>query len=240
MPRKPKILTHPDKEQIIKWMTEGVPIREIEYRINKKYWNRKELKVSVPTLQNFRKENLKLDKKVIQDIRESKSTETREKLEADRITALQETSAYQDKINAIADTHLDVAKKILQLDSIIESRMEYWYNAIKTGDANPDKADKEMRQYMDRQMLLLQQYKKFVEGMADKTIDYNVNITVLNDQIEMIKNVIKDVLRELDPETSIAFMDKFNKKLNEISYTPSAQEKVNVKTLNAMNAEIVE
>ena len=38
---------------------------------------------------------------------------------------------------------------------------------------------------------VLGQYKKLVEGMADKTIDYNVNINVLNDQLNIIRDVIK-------------------------------------------------
>lgn len=232
-----KILVHPDKEQIIKWMTEGMSIREIKYRLDQKYFKRKRLRLSIPTLNNFRKFDLKLDKKVLDDIRMAKEDTEREK---EVETRLSNSVTYKDKINEIADTHLDVARKIVQLDQIIETRLEYWYNALTKGEASPSTADKEMRQYMDRQMVLLQQYKKFVEGVADKTVEHNVNITVLNDQLDMIKGVIKDVLRELDSETSIKFMDMFNKKLNSIQYSPQRKEDVDTKMLETINAEIIE
>jgi len=233
--RKSKVLVHPDSKRIIEDLTNGVPLQEITQYLKKKFRDKRR-HISERTLQKFRQKYLKLDSKVVNDIQSIKAKGQEKEIMAN----IEATSAYQDKINSIADTHLDVANKIIQLDNIIEDRIEYWFNAIKSGEASPSAADKEMRQYMDRQILLLQQYKKFVEGMADKTIDYNVNVTVLNDQIDMIKNVIKEVLVELDPETSILFMEKFNRKLNNIQYNPTKPEKVNVKALNAINAEILE
>jgi hypothetical protein len=235
-----KLLKHPDCNEIVKRLTEGGTIRDTNQWLKEKYWDKPRLILSTNTLQTYRKKYLKLEKKVIQDIRAAQKTEQTEITETARMKALESTSAYQDKINEIADTHLDVAQKILQLDAVIGDRMKYWYDAVKSGEESPGVADKELRQFIDRQMGLLQQYKKFVEGMADKTVDYNVNVTVLNDQIEMIKNVIKEVLMELDSEVSILFMEKFNRKLANIQYKPEKPEKVNVKALNAMEAELVD
>ena len=117
--------------------------------------------------------------------------------------------------------------------------MEYWFNAIKSGDAAPQQADKELRNYMDRQMALLQQYKKFVEGMADHTVDYNVNITVMNDQVSIMRDTIKDVLEELDPEKAILFMDKLNNRLNQITYSSDIVEPVSVQKIDSMQAELL-
>ena len=99
--------------------------------------------------------------------------------------------------------------------------MEYWFNAVASGEESASKGDKELRQFMDRQMNLLAQYKKFVEGMADKTIDYNVNITVMNDQITIIRDVIRECIAEMDPEQGMLFMEKLNSRMHALSYRPN-------------------
>ena len=235
-----KIMRHPDREEIIRMLTEGGSVRKVSAYFKKKYSNKKHLQLSTVTLQNFRKNNLELDGKVLKDIQEARLMNDRQLQEGSRQENLESTNAYQDKINSIADTHLDVARKILQLDAIVETRMEYWFNAIKSGEAAPQQADKELRQYMDRQMMLLQQYKKFIEGMADHTVDYNVNITVMNDQVSIMRDTIRDVLEELDPEKSILFMDRLNKRLNQITYSSDIVEvePISVQKIDSMQAEL--
>lgn len=235
-----KILRHPDKNKIIKRLTEGQSVEEVFNWLSKKRKDEPKLQISRATLQGFRRDHLQLEGKVLQDIQKAKTQGVEPKRAKETLRIVESSTAYKDKINAIADTHLDVAKKLIQSASIMEERMEYWYNAVKSGEQSPDGADKQMRQWMDRQMNLFQQYKKFVEGMADKTIDYNISVTVLNDQIEMIKSVIKEVLMELDAETSVLFMEKFNRKLTNIQYNPDKPEGVDVKALNAVNAEIID
>jgi len=73
---------------------------------------------------------------------------------------------------------------------------------------------------MDRQMALLAQYKKFVEGLADKTVDYNVNIKVMDEQITIIRDVIRECIASFAPEQAMLFMDKLNKRLSNTSYRP--------------------
>ena len=234
-----KILNHPDSEEIIRRLTGGESIRDTAKWLKEKYPKDKGKQVSTVSLQKFRKDNLQLDGKVLKDIQEATVAQKRQIDEQQRQVQLENTNAYQDKISQIADTHLDVSNKILQLDAIIEARMEYWYNAIVLGDATPQQADKEMRQYMDRQMLLLQQYKKFVEGVADKTVEHNVNITVMNEQIGIIRDVVREVISEFSPEHAILFVEKLNRKIGGLEYTSALPEKVDTAKLETIEAEIV-
>lgn len=234
-----KIMKHPDKEEIIRMLNEGESVRKIAAWAKEKYPTNKGLHLSTVTLQKFRKENLQLKGKVLKDIQEAAVVQKRHVEEQQRQAQLESTNAYQDKINEIADTHLDVSRKLLQLDKIIGERIEYWFNAIQSGDAAPHQADKEMRQYMDRQMAMLQQYKKFVEGMADKTIEHNVNITVMNEQIAVMRDAIRDVMLEFSPDIATIFMDKLNKKLNNLEYSPESPEEVSTKKLNIIEAQIL-
>jgi hypothetical protein len=216
-----KVLKHPDKEEIITLLTNGASVRELEAKYKEKYKNSKHLWLSSVTLQSFRKNYLKLEGKVLKDIQETGRVQQQVVEEQSRQKQLQSSDAYNKKLNEIVDSKLDVARKILQLDKVIETRMEYWFNAVASGEETASKGDKELRQFMDRQMMLLGQYKKFVEGMADKTVDYNVNITVMNDQISLIRDSIRDCIAEMNPEQGMMFMEKLNRRMNSLSYRPN-------------------
>jgi small-conductance mechanosensitive channel len=224
-------MKHPDKEEVIRMLNEGESVRKVEAHLKEKYPNNKKLWLTSVTLQKFRKNHLQLDGKVLKDIQENNKLQ-KIKIEEEALQRqLEATNAYQDKINEIADTHLDVASKIAQLDSVIGSRIEYWYNAIAQKEELPAKADQELRKYIDQQLAILQQYKKLVEGMADKTVDYNVNVTVLNDQITVIRDVIRDVLSDFGAEKSIEFMEKLNARLEQAAYRPEKARAVDVRDL---------
>jgi len=220
-----KILRHPDKEDIISKLNTGESVRAIETYFKNKYPNNKNLWLSTVTLQKFRKENLNLNGKVLNDIKEAREKQNRIIEQQLVEKQLQATNAYQDKISQIATQHLNVADKILQVQSLVDDRIEYWYNVSKSGEELPAKADRELRKYIDQQVLILQQYKKLVEGMADKTVDYNINVTVMNDHIVAIRDAIKEVILELGPEQASLFMEKISKKLNQTSYRPKELSK---------------
>lgn len=233
-------MRHPDKEEIIRRLNEGDSVRKVCAWLKEKYSTNKGLHLSTVTLQAFRKKNLQLEGKVLKDIQEASAVQCRAIEEHQRVAQLETTNAYRDKINEIADTHLDVARKILQLDKIIESRMEFWFNSISSGEVTAQQADKELRQYMDRQMLMLQQYKKFVEGMADKTIEHNVNITVMNEQIAFIRDVIRDVIASFDSDTALLFIEKITAKLGSLEYSAKPAVLVDKNILTTVEAEIIE
>lgn len=217
-----KILGHPDKEDIIQKLTNGDSVRSVEEDLKKKYPKDKSKHISWITLQTFRKDHLGLEGKVLNDIQEAAQSQKRQIEETMRQRQLEATDAYKKKISEIADSKLDVARKILQLDRIIESRMEYWYNMIASGEETAAKGDNELRKFISQQMDLLGQYKKFIEGMADKTIDHNINVNVMNDQIAIIRDVIRECLSEFAPDQSMRFMEKLNQKLNSVSYRPNS------------------
>ena len=129
-----KVLNHPDKEEIITALTEGVSVRELEAKLKEKYANNKKLWLSSVTLQAFRKNYLKLDGKVLKDLQETGRVQKQVVEEQHRQHQLEQSDAYNKKLNEIVDSKLDVARKILLVDKVIESRMEYWYNAVASGE----------------------------------------------------------------------------------------------------------
>jgi hypothetical protein len=227
--KRNKILHHPDREEIVKRLSEGESVRSVHSWLNYKYAKfSKHNKVSIPTLQAFRKEVMGMEGKALRDVQDARKREEAELEKQYAEQAVVSTNAYKDKINAIAGQHLDVSTKILQMDAIVADRMEYWFNLLKQGDEAPShKVDYELRKYIDQQMAILQQYKKLVEGMADKRVDYNVNITVMNDQLKALQAVIRDLIcEELGPEKAIEFMGKLTDRLEGLDRAKQLPEKV--------------
>ncbi len=230
-----------DKEEIIERLTNGESVRGMESWLKEKYPNNKSLWLSSVTLQTFRKNKLQLNGKVLKDIQEVGRTQKQQIEEQDRQQQLEASNAYNKKLQEIVGSKLDVARKILQLDKVIESRMEYWYNAVISGEAVAAKGDKELRQFMDRQMALLAQYKKFVEGLADKTVDYNVNITVINDQITAIRDVIRECIAEFEPDVALRFMEKLNNKMKSLApHRAELSQPIKLEDLQEAEFELLE
>lgn len=235
-----KILKHPDKEDIVRMLTNGESIRKVAAYLKKSYPRSPNLWISEPTLQQFRKKHLNLDGQVLKDIQETTKEEKQKIREQLHNSQIQSTSAYKDKLNQIVDKRLDVANKIVQMDSIVSDRIEHWYNLIKSGEEVPSKADQELRKFVQQQMEILTSYKKLIEGMADKRVDYNINVNILNDQITIMRDAIKEVIaEELGTERAVLFMDKLHKRLKKTAYTyvePDAVEVVNLEELKALGA----
>jgi hypothetical protein len=234
-----KILKHPDKEEIIRRLNDGESIRAVEMYLKKLYPRSPHLRLSGPTIQNFRKNNLNLEGKVLKDLQENGKEQKKQIEEQIVQRQLEQTNAYQDKINKIANNHLDVSSRLIQLDSIVGDRIEYYYNLSKSGEEVSNKADQELRKFIDQQILLLGQYKKLVEGMADKTIDYNINVNILNDQVNVMRDAIRELIaEELGIDGAVSFMDKLQKRLKQTSYKYRAPEEV--ETINLEETRLPE
>ena len=219
-----KILKHPDKKIIVEKLIKGESTREIESWLKEKYPNESRLHITYMTLQKFRKSNLDLHGDILDDIKNKRAEISNEQAEEEKRELLLNSSAYRDKINQIADTELNVTKRMLELDAIIQARLEYYYNMLMSGGSF--KEDKLFLEYINTMRSLLQDWKKYIEGFADKRVENNISVTIVNQQINILKNAITETLQELDPQYTNLFLDKLNSKIDQIQYEEE------IKTIN--------
>lgn len=208
-----KILKHPDKEEIVKRLLDGSSVKEVEAWLKKRYAKNKRYQISFVTLQSFRKANLKLEGEVLENIKQARMELKKNESEAQLKDLVTNSSAYQEKLNEIVSNELDTTRKILELEKIISSRMEYYFNQVAAGGAVAN--DKMLLEYLNSYRSIIQDWKKYVEGVADTKIEHNINIQVVNDQISILKNVVFETLQELDPKLVPLFIDKVNKRLSQ-------------------------
>jgi hypothetical protein len=59
----------------------------------------------------------------------------------------------------------------------------------------------------------MQDWKKYIEGYADKKIEHNININVVNEQAKILKEAVLDILQELNPDLISVFVNKLEYKM---------------------------
>ena len=203
-----KVLNHPDKEDMIKRLLGGDSVKEVERWLKEKYPRSKRLHVSYMTLQKFRAEHLNLKGDVLGDIKNRRTELDKEAIDAETKMVIHNSSAYQQKIEEIAEGKLDVSRRLLEMDSLINSRLEFYYNLLENGGTLRE--DKIFIEYINTMKGLMQDWKKYVEGVADKRIEHNININVVNEQAKILKETVIDVLTEISPELITVFVERLD------------------------------
>lgn len=219
MAPKNKILNHPDKEEIIEWITSGVSVREIESRLKQRYprKNQHHKRISASTIQGFKANHLNLKGKMLSDIKEHarlaqqlvKMNQVQEEVES--------TSAYQQAIAKIAENELNSNEQIIKVFYIVEQRIESLFERVNDGEFLNKDAEKLLQGYLDQFIKAFESHKKYIEGVKDTT-DTNININIMNDQVSMLREAIRETLMEMEPEMAMSFMDKLNNKMRDLVY----------------------
>lgn len=213
-----KVLRHPLKEEIIKRLLSGESVKEVEKWLKKKHPKSKRLQISYMTLQKFRKEHLHLEGEVLDNIKQARSDKDMDTKALEAKAIIANSSAYQEKINEIASNELDANRKLIELMTLIASRLEYYFNLLNTGAGGNIKQDKLFIELINTQRALVQDYFKYIEGVADKKIEHNINVNIINEQVSVLKNIVYDVLQEMEPELIPVFVEKVNQKINGLNY----------------------
>jgi hypothetical protein len=218
-----KILDHPDKDEIISKMIIGSSVKDIYEWLKVKYSNISETKfvISEKHLNTFKDTYLDVYNLIQKDMRQTKAaivTNSEEKL----ILSIQKNSAYKEKMLELADKEIDIRKMVATLCVAIESRTEKVFNELQSNpDINP-KLDRLLISYAESLGMILDKYYKFTEVPVTPTIQHNVTLQVVDQHISVFHDVIKEVLAQMDVETSLYFMEVFNEKMAKLK--PPSEE----------------
>jgi hypothetical protein len=211
-----KVSRHPDKEEIIKKLLNGDSVKQVEAWIKSKYPKNKKYHISYMSLQNFRTNNLNIRGDLLEDIK-NRRKQNQDELELQETKlVVSNSSEYQKKLDEIVSNEIDVNRKLLEMEKLISSRLEFYFNAIMAGGST--KHDKVFLEYLNAMRAIMQDWKKYVEGFADKKVEHNINVQVVDTQVKVMKEAIYDVLREMDPALILIFMEKLNKRMQQLNY----------------------
>lgn len=212
-----KISAHPDKDEITERLLSGESVRSIAAWLRQKHSSNKRFWISYLTLQRFRQQHLQLHGKVLREIKETVQTVTAERVNEQRALSIQESKPYEAAKLQIASDVLGREQLILDLHDKVWQRIKM----LENEDLNY-KTETVIVQYISELRQLMGDYNKMLldwTKIEKKTGDSQVNIQVImqeaEQQVNLVKIVVKELLQDMQPELVPVFLDKLRTKLEE-------------------------
>src|ERR1700733_14623072 len=214
-----RIISHPDKEEIIAKMLSSVSNTDIAEWLNAKYNQITEKKFifSEKSLSIFQKEYLDFYTIMKDDLTKSKSNLTApEQLQQE----IQGTPAYHKALEKYADSEVDIKTMLKKLVVNAETRISQMFDIIQS-DPDNFKGDRTLIEWFNTIGTILEKYDAILNGAPDQiNIQNNINIQVVDDHINVVYNIIKEILSNLDYDTSLLFIDRFNEEMKKLKSKP--------------------
>ncbi|MFA5048452.1 MAG: hypothetical protein WC516_05525 [Patescibacteria group bacterium] len=212
-----KILNHPSADLIIRKLSKGESVREVANLIEEMYPNNKKLHISYLTLQKFRKEHMKIEGDALEIIKEATKEKQIEKETKKEHTQVKNFTSYKEKVKEAVNLHIDVRQQLASLHSLIMSRAEALFDKLSEGQGS--KSDEEnLQKYFNTYITVLEKWAKFVDKIADYTVETNVNITVIENQMALLREAVWEIMREIDPKIAVKFLEKLDYKMKTFQY----------------------
>ena len=201
-------------------LTQGQGVRAVAKAIKELHPEDKQLWISVPTLQKFRKEKLNLDGKAIEEIKIAVKEKKEMKELKKEETTLRNIPAYKEKLQEALDLHVDIPQQLRELLVLVKARVEDLFDRSSNGTLSVNE-EMNLHKYFASWTTTIQQWAKYVDRIADRTVETNVNITVIEDQMATIREAVREVLEEMEPSLALKFYDKLNAKMTSLTYVPN-------------------
>jgi hypothetical protein len=213
-----KILEHIDREEIISKLIIGISPSDIHDWLSAKYTSPAEKKfvISLSTLKTFKDNHLDVYQMIKDDIQKTKQLSSLEQ-DAELELAVKDNPTYKSKMMELASKEIDVRKIIAQLATAIEIRFGQYFDEIQLDPRNLNtRTDRVLIEFAETLGNLLEKYFKFTEAPQNIGVQNNVSIQIVDSQVMIIHEAIRETLSELDLESSFLFMDRLNEKMTKL------------------------
>jgi hypothetical protein len=226
-----KILDHPDKDEIIAKLVLDLPPKDIHDWLADKYTNVSEAKfvIAEKSIKVFKENYLDVYSMIREDMLATKqalATNTEDQLEL----AVKNNSTYKSKMLELAGKEIDVRQMVAHLCVAIETRLGQVFDEIQEDPRNINsRVDRVLIEYGELLGGLLEKYYKFTENPADLVIQHNVTLQARDQHISVFHEAIREVLSQMDLESSMLFMEVFNEKMAKLK-PPTLEKPIDTDT----------
>ena len=217
-----KLLTHPEKELVIKKLLDGDSPKDVSKFLKAKYSeeSQKHLQLSIVLLQEFADSKLDIYAQLEKDISTVKTAKLKNKEVPESIT---NNKFYKDRLNELATQEVDIKKTLENCVRIIETRLEQVFDKTQQ---NPDntKTDYILDKWMNTFMTAMDRYDKMINNRPDQVIQHNYTVQMIDSHITLFQDAIREVLLELDPAVAFKFTELLSEKLIKLKAPQEAKE----------------
>lgn len=212
-----KILSHPDKDEIISKLVTGIKPRDVSDWLKLKYSDKEQghLRVSSKILQDFVENNLDLYNVLQNDISGVKQNKK------EISDSLKNNKTYQERIVEIVNKELDIKRLLIETGHIIRQRVEQVFDKIQENPQN-FKPDYTLIKWLETLLNFTDRYQKIVNEAPDTVVQHNINIQLVEQHTIMLQDAIRETMAEIDSDMSFRFLEKLNSKMATLK-SPEAQ-----------------
>ncbi len=215
-----KIISHPDKEEIISKIVIGVSNKDIAEWLKGKYPHPSESKYRLAEsfISSFKNDYLDIYKLVQEDL--SKTKALVKNPEEELKLTINNLPAYKNILVKAANEELDIRKIIKNLCLAIENRLSQVFDEIQENPREINvKLDRLLIEYADVLGGILEKYYQFTEVPVNNgtvSVQHNVTVQMVDQHMSVFHDVIKEVLSQMDLETSLYFMEVYTEKMSKL------------------------
>jgi hypothetical protein len=211
-----KILQHPDKEEILSKLLMGFSACDIAEWLSAKYAEdtEKDFVLSEKTISTFQKDYLDIYSAIKEDLEKTHSNKLAPQDELK--LEIQGSSSYHKALEKYIDSEVDIKTTVRKLVANAELRVSQMFDIIQEDPRN-FKADRTLLEWFSTLANILEKYDNILNGSPDQiNIQNNINIQVVDEHINVVYNVIREILSKLDYDTSLLFIELFNEEMKKI------------------------
>ena len=216
------LLNHPDRDEVISKLISGSSHKEIYQWLKLKYPGKDQghLRLTQKLLKEFAESPYLTEYygKFKSDLAKVSSSDD-DKIRRGLAESILNNKTYQERMLEIANKELDWNKMVENLVAVCFQRVEQVFDTMQQ-DPTKFKGDNYLLRYIDSLTSAVERLKKI--QLIDDAQGLNQNITAqaLEEQTAFLQEVIRDVLAEIDPDTAMLFLEKFNERM-EITNPPA-------------------
>jgi hypothetical protein len=210
------VIEHPDKDEIITKLLSNVSVSDIHEWLEAKYVNVNENKfvLSEKVISTFQKDYLDMYSIIRDDVAKTKSNKITAEEELKQ--EIQGSPTYHKILEQYANNEVDIKIIVKKLVATIETRAAQVFDQIQDDPLN-NRGDRILIEWFNTLITVLEKYDTILNGNPDQiNIQNNINIQIVDEHINVVYNIIKEILAKLDYDTSLLFIDMFNEEMKKL------------------------
>lgn len=236
------LLNHPDRDEIISKLISGSSPKEIYQWLKLKYPGKDQghLRLAQKLLKEFSESPYLTDYygKFKSDLAKV-SSENDPKVRRGLAESILNNKTYQERVLEIADKELDWNKMLENMIATCMQRFEQVFDTIQN-DPTKFKGDNYLLRYIDSLTSAIERLKKMQLIEDAQSLNQNITAQALEEQTAFLQEVIRDVLAEIDPDTAMLFLEKFNEKMETVKPPAPLSQDARIKETEIIEAKLIE
>jgi len=213
-----KIMEHPDRDELISKLLIQIDAKEVAEWLEAKYSNANEKKfvLSEKAIKEFSDNYLDIYSMVQEDLQKVKSSSG----DDDINLSIQNSPAYKDILIKTAGQELDIRSSLKNLANAIEIRMGQVFDVIQEDPSSINtRVDNVLIKYAEVFGTLLEKYYKFTEAPEAGMTQNNITVNIVDKQISVVHDTVRETLAQMDLETSMRFMELYSNNISKMKMT---------------------